>query len=169
MIELQELFDIVYPPTLIFNQQVLDKNGIPFVSSRGTNNGITGRVKTNLKANIYVTGSITVPLKGTVLQAFIQVEDFYCAHQIAVLSSKLNLDEREKLFYLLCIRENKYRYNYGRQADRTLPKLLMPSINEIPKWVYEMDLHRYDDVNHQYQNSPESPLLFPQVCWFLFE
>ena len=142
MIEVQKLFYIEYPSTLIFNQQIKDRSGVPFVSSKGTNNGIVGRVRKNLNAKLYAKGSITVPLKGTVLHAFVQVENFYCAHQIAVLCPKegFRVSEVQKLFYALCIRENKYKYNFGRQADRTFKSLLVPKIEDIPNFIDDVDV-----------------------------
>jgi hypothetical protein len=42
----------------------------------------------------------------------------------------------ELLFYCCCIRANQYRYSYGRQANRTLKQLQIPSRTAIPRWVY---------------------------------
>ena len=135
------------PSTLIFNQQIKDESGVPFVSSKGTNNGIAGRVRKNPNVKLYPKGSITVPLKGTVLNAFVQAEDFHCAHQIAVLYSKkeFGMSEAQKLFYALCIRENKCKYNYGRQADRTFKNLFVPKIEDIPDFTQDVDLNYFDD------------------------
>jgi len=41
----------------------------------------------------------------------------------------------ELLFYATCIRANKSKYNYGRQANRTLKDLALPSRTEVPNWV----------------------------------
>lgn len=131
--KLEDLFNIEYPPTLIFSQQTIDSNGINFVSSSGKNNGIVERVKYNPQNKIYEAGSITVPLKGSVLVAFVQPERFYVAHQIAVLVPKTEMPLKNKIFYCLCIRKNAYKYNYGRQADRTLNEIELPDI--IPEWV----------------------------------
>ena len=148
MIEVQELFHIEYPPTLIFNQQIKDESGVPFVSSKGTNNGVVGRVRRNPNTKLYPKGSITVPLKGTVLNAFVQVEDFHCAHQVAVLCSKeeFNMNEAQKLFYALCVRKNKYKYNYGRQADKTFKSLLVPRIEDAPGFIHDIDLNYFNDA-----------------------
>ena len=131
MIELQEIFHIEYPQTLVLSQQNLLETGIPFVSSKGKNNGVSARVEPNEKNKLYNKGSITVPLKGTILHAFLQPNDFYCAHQIAVLTSKIDLTIKQKLFYCLCIQNNKYRYNYGRQADKTLRTIRVPHPDDI--------------------------------------
>lgn len=41
----------------------------------------------------------------------------------------------QKLFFCMCIRSNKFRFNYGRQANKTLRELLIPDIAEVPDWV----------------------------------
>ena len=56
----------------------------------------------------------------------------------------------EKLFYVLCITSNRYRYSYGRKpkSDR-LKELLVPSLDEIPRWVNEESeiLKYYENLN----------------------
>lgn len=74
-------------------------------------------------------------MKGSVLSTYVQPEDFYIAHQIAILYPKEEMSLSEKLYYCLCIEENKYRFNYGRQADRTLRDIRLPSRKDIPEWV----------------------------------
>jgi len=41
----------------------------------------------------------------------------------------------QKLFFCACIRANKFRFNYGRQANKTLRELIIPDITEVPDWV----------------------------------
>lgn len=135
MKKINELFKVTYPSTLIYNEMTSSKNGINFVSSQGKNNGIVGRVERRDGVTIYPAGIITVPLKGTVLQAYIQPEPCYVAHQIAVLEPIEPMTVNEKLYYCMCIRQNKFRYNYGRQADSSLPELLLPSRESIPDWI----------------------------------
>lgn len=137
LVPLETIFDIQYPKQLTFNKQKLNDDGINFVSSKSKNGGVVAKVALIPDAEIYAAGAITVPLKGSVLHAHLQLANFYCAHQIAVLSPKaeVNLSIKQRLFYVLCIRRNRFRYSYGRQADRTLPKLLVPSIDQIPAWV----------------------------------
>ena len=136
MKKLSEIFDIYYPNTNIFYKNEPDINGINFVSAKASDNGIVGKVKFTNEFKIYPPKSITVPLKGSVLEPSLQIEKFYCAHQIAVLVSKNKLNIRELLFYVYCIKENKFKFNYGRQADRTFKDLIVPEKKEIPTWVY---------------------------------
>lgn len=137
-LKLSEIFEIIKPKTTIYNEFKENINGINFISSGEKNNGIVGKVEKREGYKIYNSGAITVPLKGTVLHAFLQTEDFYIAHQIAILYPKekySNLTNLEKIYYCYCIRENKFRFNYNRQADRTFGDLLLPNPQDIPNWV----------------------------------
>lgn len=50
-----------------------------------------------------------------------------------VLEPKTPMTLSEKLFYCECIRKNRYRYSYGRQANKTLEELELP--DQIPDWA----------------------------------
>lgn len=147
LIKISDIFDITYPKTLIFSECKAKKGGTPFVSSKGSNNGISGFVEELDGVKKYSAGSITVALKGTVLASFLQPEDFYCAHQIAVLVPKIKLSDQSKLFYCQAIELNKQRFNYGRQADRTFKSLLIPSANSIPTWTKDFNINIYNDAH----------------------
>ena len=121
---------------------------INFVSSQGDNNGVVSKVKKIAGIKIYPAGVITVPLKGTVLAAHVQVEQCYVAHQIAVLSPLKSMTLQEKLFYCTCIQHNAYRFSYGRQADKTLGEMELPSV--LPDWVYSHQIKPLTTKN----NSP---------------
>ena len=136
--QISDLFSVEYPKTMIFQDQEIDPAGFPFVSSAGENNGIVGKIKQTANNKLYRGGAITVPLKGSVLDAFYQPNDFYIAHQIAVLYPKRPMSEKELLFYCLCIRKNKFRFSYGRQADLTLKDLKIPAY--VPKKFLELDV-----------------------------
>jgi restriction endonuclease S subunit len=142
LVKLSEYFEIEYPKTLILDRQIIDCNGVNFVSSTGENNGVSTKVQYNQNNKLYKSGSITVPLKGTVLSAFLQNTNFYCAHQIAVLTPKsfITLTDEEKLFYCTVIQKNKYKYSYGRQADKTLAEIKIPVKESIPAFVYKQKI-----------------------------
>lgn len=127
---INEVFKITYPKTLIYSEMTPDKGGINFVSSQDKHNGIVGRVKMETGIKIYPAGCITVPLKGSVLMAHLQPEPCYVAHQIAVLEPfDTSMSYIEKLYYVTCIRYNAFKYNYGRQADKTLGDIELPIDN----------------------------------------
>lgn len=134
--KISDLFTIEYPQTLIFAELSPDANGINFVSSQGGNNSVVGRVVATEGVKLYPAGVITVPLKGTVLAAHVQVEPCYVAHQIAVLTAKHPMTLQEKLFYCTSIQKNAFRFSYGRQADKTIKDIDLP--DTVPEWVSEV-------------------------------
>ncbi|EHW1978109.1 restriction endonuclease [Salmonella enterica] len=70
------------------------------------------------------------------METFVQDSQFYSGRDLYWLNPKVNLTMDEKLYYCSCIRKNRNRYSYGRQANRTLKSLLVPSVSSIPEWVY---------------------------------
>lgn len=155
-VKLSELFDIDKPSTLIYSNCIPDDNGINYVSSKGENNGIVGKVQLIPNRKIYEAGCITVPLKGTVLEAHVQPEKCYVAHQIAVLTPKKEMNIKEKIYYCMCIKANKFKYSYGRQADNTISDLLLPA--EIPDWVYEIEEPNLSEYKESFTNNPTPEL-----------
>lgn len=143
--KLNEIFEIEYPKTLIFSEMTLSKTGINFVSSQDKNNGVVAKVEECDGVKKYPAGVITVPLKGSVLMAHVQNEECYVAHQIAVLTPKIAMNLKQKLFYCLCIQKNAYRFNYGRQADRTLRELVLP--DSFPTWVEKTNMIEVSTAN----------------------
>lgn len=131
--KIKDLFAIEYPSTLIYSEMSKDPAEINFVSSQGNNNSVVSKVTKIPGVKVYPAGIITVPLKGTVLAAHVQVEQCYVAHQIAVLSPLKQMSLQEKLYYCTCIRYNAYRFSYGRQADKTLREMELPEYT--PEWV----------------------------------
>ena len=146
--KIKDLFCVEYPSTLIYSEMIKEPAEINFVSSQGDNNGVVSKVKKIAGIKIYPAGVITVPLKGTVLAAHVQVEQCYVAHQIAVLSPLKSMTLQEKLFYCTCIQHNAYRFSYGRQADKTLGEMELPSV--LPDWVYSHQIKPLTTKN----NSP---------------
>lgn len=136
-IPLSDVFKIVYPRTAILSEQEFDPRGVPWIGSSGSNNGTTARVRRNSDLPLFERGSITVALKGTVLSSFVQPEDFHVAHQIAVLIPLQKMSIQEKLWYCSVIRANRFRFNYGRQADREFRRLVVPP---PPNWVDSMEV-----------------------------
>jgi hypothetical protein len=77
---------------------------------------------------------------------------------VAILKSKLALGKAQLLFYALCVRANRYRYSFGRQANRTLWRLPVPSLEEIPEWVTEANFERFTNADMARRDSPPPPL-----------
>ena len=138
MAKLNELFDVFYGSNIeLSNTELSDKtNGYPFVSRTEKNNGISTYVieqPKNVKIN--PANSLSVSMGGTVLETFYQDKEYYSGRDIAYLLPKEEMTKEEMIYYALCIRANKIKYSYGRQANRTLKDIELPDFNQIPTWV----------------------------------
>jgi hypothetical protein len=144
MKRLNEIFDIKNSQSLeLMNcQQVED--GICFVARTEKNNGITARIEQLDDLEPMPAGAITVALSGSVLSSFYQDEPFYTAFHIACLYPKQKLTKEQMIYYAYVIEQNKYRYNYGRQANKTLKKILVPSLSELPDYVNNISISDYE-------------------------
>lgn len=137
MKQLDEIFDLRYGHSLELNRltQVVSPAGVNFVSRAMPNNGVTARVIPPSDSSLGKPGEITVALSGNgVLSSYVQPEAFVTGYHVMILTPKNpDMALEEKLWYCACIWENRYRYSYGRQANRTLGSLLVP--DEPPAWV----------------------------------
>lgn len=132
-----ELFTIQKSPSVKLGDLIASTTGIPVVSSTCLTNGVQMRSlplknKTNF---LFSADSITVAINGSVLETFIQPEDFYKTQDVHVLYS-INpaMTIEEKMWWVVSIRSHQFRFNYGRKAGTDLPQLLLPA--DIPDWVY---------------------------------
>ncbi|MCE9507596.1 MAG: restriction endonuclease [Alphaproteobacteria bacterium] len=132
---ISQLFDVSYGSNMELCNLKGDENGINFVSRTERNNGVSAKVAQTDESPI-LGPVLTVAGGGSVLETFLQVEPFYSGRDIYYLRPKMPMTTEELLFYCACIRANKYRYSYGRQANRTLPTITVPSRDSIPSWVY---------------------------------
>lgn len=144
MVELQEIFNVKYGVNLELNKLKHSKVGINFVSRTFKNNGVSAIVEQLENIKPIPAGTLTVAGGGSVLETFLQPKPYYSGRDLYYLTAKTELSNAEKLFYCACIRANKYKYSYGRQANRTLKNLLVPSLEELPSWINEVDLSHFD-------------------------
>jgi hypothetical protein len=137
MVRLDEIFEIWYGVNLEFINcdVVLNKDGIPFVSRTSNNNGIVGYVQELDEIEPNPPYSLSIAGSGSVLSTFFHPYPYYSGRDVYIAKPKSNLSEIEMIFYCSVIEKNKYRYNYGRQANKTLRNILVPSIDEIPELV----------------------------------
>lgn len=137
LVRLDSLFDVKYGHSLELNRltKTSKDKGVPFVSRKGSNNGIDCYVEKLPDIEPNQAGDLTCALGGTVMATFLQERPYYTAFHVACLTPKEHLDRAQLLYYSTCIMANKYRYNYGRQANKTLRGLMLPDINNIPDWI----------------------------------
>lgn len=145
MITVSTIFDVIYGVNLELNKLELDYNGINFVSRTAKNNGVSAKVKRLDGVEPIPAGMITVAGGGSVMESFLQPEEFYSGRDLYYLRPKFDFTDQEKIYYCICLRANKYRFNYGRQANRTLKDILVPSREEIPQWVSKLNLSKLEN------------------------
>lgn len=56
-----------------------------------------------------------------------------------ILTAKKQMTEKQKLWWAACISANRFRFGFGRQANRTLKDLQLPAENSQPAWVSTVD------------------------------
>jgi len=143
---IDEVFDLRYGHSLELNAltMVEPPDGVNFVSRAMGNNGVTARVVVDVEPA--KPGEMSVALGGNgVLSTFVQPEPFVCGRDVMILTAKdPSMTVSEKLYWARCIWQNRYRFSYGRQANRTLCSLLVPA--EVPEWVYSTELPTHDGL-----------------------
>lgn len=168
-IPLSEIFDIKYGHSLDLTVLELcdekDNNGINYVSRTRENNGISAKVYKVDEYEPFEAGLITVAGSGnSVLEASLQIAPFYTGFHVFVLSPKKEMTDLEKLFYCHCIRKNRYRYNFGRQANKTLKTLRVPA--EIPKEFLNISIETVSNISKESVN--QRRIHFNDVKWQYF-
>lgn len=135
LVKISDIFDLKYGVNLDFNKMDIStpSHGIPFVSRTSKNNGVQGYVSVikdiipNAKHTLSVAGG------GSVVETFYQPKPYYSGRDLYILSPYQDLNIKEMLAYATIIRLNKYRYSFGRQANKTLRDILVPSIDDVKK------------------------------------
>lgn len=126
---LRELFSVRYGVNMeLMNCEIAaedDPEAVNFVARTSGNNGVAARVRRCPGIPPQPAGLITCAGGGSVLSAFVQNKEFYSGRDLYLLIPKYEMSLYAKLFCCTVIQANKYRYSYGRQANRTLPDLVL--------------------------------------------
>lgn len=147
---ISDLFYIDYGHNLALNRLRLTSpgDGVAFVSRTSRNNGVSSWVEEIDGLASLPAGLLTVCLRSRnhALATFIQPRPFYTGYHVYVLKPRTSMTTQEKMWYGKCIEANRYRYNFGRQANRSLAALEVP--DRVPEWVYQTPLPNlfYDDA-----------------------
>lgn len=102
-----------------------DPEGIAFVARTAENNGVSAYVKRIQGKEPQPAETITVAGGGSVLSTFIQKRPFYSGRDLYLLIPKIDINLNTKIFISTVLYANQYRYSYGRQANKTLPSLVL--------------------------------------------
>ena len=138
MRKLSEIFECWYGVNLELINCQLSEDGIPFVSRTGNNNGVVARVSPIPDIEPNPPHTLSLACGGSVLSCFYQDEEYYSGRDLFILSPKKPMTKNEMLLYSYIIGENKYKYNYGRQANKTFQDLMLPELSELSGLKYEV-------------------------------
>jgi hypothetical protein len=145
MKKLSDLFHVSYGNKLDKNK--MSEGTVNFIGRSEYNNGVTAKVAEIPDITPYESGLITVALGGSVLSSFLQSAKFYTGQNVAVLTPKINLSQSEKIYYCALIKANAFRFTAcGREANRFLSNLQIPSEKDIPEWVQKIDSNLPSDT-----------------------
>ncbi|MEP6762920.1 MAG: hypothetical protein ABJB66_01355, partial [Gemmatimonadaceae bacterium] len=135
MARVSDLFDVHYGVNLEFNSLKVDADGINFVSRTARNNGVSARVALIDGLTPIAAGTLTVAGGGSVMETFLQPKPYYSGRDLYYLVARVPMTDAQKLYYCACLRANRYRFSYGRQANRTLREIEIPNVDQLPQWV----------------------------------
>lgn len=132
LVPLHTIFEIEYGNsfdlTMLVQCNEDSTERINYVSRTRENNGVSAIVERIEDVEPFSAGLITVAGSGnSVLETCIQPFPFYTGYHVFVLAPKKAMTDLEKLFYCYCLKMNRYKYSFGRQANRTLKNLLVPA------------------------------------------
>jgi hypothetical protein len=127
--KLSDIFNVKYGVNLELNAcEIEDHNSndaINFVARTAINNGVSAKIKYIDDVTPQSAGLISVAGGGSVLSTFLQNEPFYSGRDLYTLEAKDAISDEAKLFLITVIEQNKYKYSYGRQANKTLPDIIL--------------------------------------------
>ena len=96
------------------NKEEQTDGTLPYVGAIDSNNGISNYIGQNA---IHTGGTISLSYDGSIGEAFYQPEPFWATDAVNVLYPKpgTKLDQWSALFICTILRQEKYRYSYGRK------------------------------------------------------
>ena len=142
----EALFDVRYGNGLELAYLCQAVNGINFIARGQKDNGVSAVVQREMTVEPFAAGSITVAVGGSVMESFLQREPFYTAYHVMVLTPRpgIGMSDAVKLYYCMCLRRNKFRYSYGRQANETLKGLQIPVLEDVPAYVKSFSWAKFE-------------------------
>ena len=165
MKKLSEIFKCWYGVNLELINCEENNDGIPFVSRTASNNGVVARVSPIKGITPNPKHTLSLAGGGSVLSCFYQDEPYYSGRDLFVLSPIEEMSKNEMILYSYIITANKYKYNYGRQANKTFQDLILPELDEI-KVLANASL----DADFTFEEIPliSSPINLNSVKWDWF-
>lgn len=152
---LSDLFNIhsgISATTLFVSESIESENHIPLIRPTSNfKNAIVGYVDKREVNEKFIFSEQTIFVStngaGSHTYSYVSNFEFIPNSDVVALVPKLDLTINEKVYYAMCITKNRYRFSYGRKPKgERLANIELPSREEIPAWVYEMEPPTYDNI-----------------------
>jgi hypothetical protein len=162
--QLDELFDLKKGKRL--TKADMKAGNTLFIGSTDSNNGVTAKVGQDA---IHSGNTITVAYNGSVAESFYQPFPFWATDDVNVLYPKFKMTAAIGLFICAILRQEKYRYNYGRKwhLDRMrVTSIKLPATqNGAPDWdfiesyIQSLPCRANDDARKPANEKTPSPIM----------
>ena len=159
MKKLSKIFNCWYGVNLELINCEESNTGIPFVSRTASNNGVVARVSPIKGITPNPKHTLSLAGGGSVLSCFYQDEPYYSGRDLFVLSPIEEMSKEDMILYSYIINVNKYRYNYGRQANKTFQELMLPELSEL-RYLTDNCIK----ADYQLDKSPKEPAVISLEC-----
>lgn len=160
---LSSLFNISYGTKLDKNKTYeANKEPILFVSRTSKNHGIDLICEKQIGIIPNLPNTISVPLGGEGrLTANVQFNEYYNGQNVAILTPKIPMTLNQIIYYSLAIKANQFKYSaFGREANSTLGNILLPSMSELPDYVYKENTYYFKTNSNTKSNLTTSYKIF---------
>ncbi len=164
MKRLNEIFTVTYGVNLEFYKLTPDNgiNSINYVSRTKKNNGVSARVERIEGLVPNPANTLSIALTGSVLEVFLQEEEYYSGRDIAYLTPIEDMDKYTMLMYCTLIRQNQFKYSQGRGANTTVECLLLPSPEELKRYKTYHQLPDISTIPDYFLNEG-----YEKACWYM--
>lgn len=141
----KDLFKVEYGNGFELTYLRKSSKGYNFIARGKKDNGVAAMVQRVTGVSPFPAGSITVAVGGSVMESFLQTQPFYTAYHVMILTplKGIEMSNAVKLFYCMCLRHNRFRYSYGRQANETLKDLQIPVLEDVPEYVKAFSMEQF--------------------------
>lgn len=150
LVKVSELFDVKYGVSLDLNKleevSLNSPGAVPYVGRSEKNNGITAYVKPLPEISPNPPMTISVAGSGSVMSSFLQEISYYSGYHLFYLEPKVPMTKQMLLYYSTALSMNKFKFSYGRQANKTLKHLLIPCTSEIPQEILDYNLENSIEI-----------------------
>ena len=150
LLKVKDLFEVVYGVNLDLNKleevEPTAKNAIRYVGRSDKNNGITAFVLKSEEYSPNPAMTISVAGGGSVMSSFLQEEEYYSGRDLFFVKPRTEMTKAELLFYCTVLRMNKFKFSYGRQANKTLENLEIPKYDDFSDFNSSAEVANLENV-----------------------